>query len=240
MKARALLFVAFIVGLLFLMAFLTRWAQNARLDSERRQLIAQRERVPGSGGISSPSVLVPTPAPRVVLDSLPSATPPPSTPPARPTSLQSVQKLTSPIVPYLSLVSSVEKERQQVWKRWNEGLSPAPTPTPSPSDPPAPPAERLDLLAEAARWDKELVGSLPDSSCLPFHLAYRQYLALERDYMERLMVLRERGELVQLALLQQEREAQLSLLTGRLQGRLREIQLAHPDLPNGLKSFHIQ
>lgn len=240
MKARALLFVAFVVGLLFLMAFLTRWAQNARLDSERRQLIAQREKIPGIGGLSSPRVVAPSPAPQVVPESVPSATLQPAPQPARYTSLQSVQKLTSPVVPYLSLVSSVENERQQVWKRWNEGLSPAPTPTPSPNDPPTRPMERLDLLAEAARWDKELVGSLPDSSCLPFHLAYRQYLAQERDYMERLMLLRERGELVQIALLQEEREAQRSVLTGRLQGRLREIQLAHPDLPNGLKSFHIQ
>lgn len=239
MKARAFFLVVFIVALLLLMGVLTRWASQLRADTAQRQWLAQRGGpLPrGVGGASSrrsvPTPPIPLPAP-VVAPSVPVA---PTAPRETRRTIELVREVAPPVLSYLSLVNLIEKDRHQTWSRWQESLAPQPTPTPSPELPPTPP---LDLLAEAAKWDKRLSGSVPDSSCLPFHLAYQHYLAQERDYIQRLTFYQQQGDSVRLALLQAEEKEQRVLRLARLQGRLREIQLAHPNLPNGLKSFRIE
>lgn len=161
--------------------------------------------------------------------SLPRASPTPVPLPSQRVSVRYVtEKLPTPVASYLNQLITVEGERRQIWYLWQESLTPDSK------------TGSLDFLAEAEKWDKSLrVGEI-DSTCLPFHVAYERFLAEEKAYLKRLVELKENGDLVQLALVQEEAEAQRPLRLARLQGRLREIQLAHPNLPEGLKNFRIE
>jgi hypothetical protein len=141
------------------------------------------------------------------------------------------------VVTYLSQVSRVEQERQRTWQAWWDYLTPpvpvdGPGPTPPPPSPPA-------LFATAAAWDQQLSKSLPDSECLAFHVAYLHYLALEKDYANRLTLLDQAGDRIALAQLQTEMQITLSDAATQVQAKLRTLQHDHPEFSPELQQLYI-
>lgn len=218
MTARTALLIAIVVGFILLLAALSQWARDARWEKERRLLVAQRTQTLPTGSFATP---LPSRIPEGPLA-------PPPLPTPLPVSLRYVtEKLPQPVASYLNQLIVVEGERRQLWSVWNESLAP---------DSKLPP---IDFIDEAEKWDKALRVDEIDSTCLPFHVAYEHFLAQEKDYLKRLVVLQEKGDSAALALLQEEEEAQRPLRLARLQGRLREIQLAYPHLPEKLAKFRM-
>ncbi|MBB6050378.1 hypothetical protein [Armatimonas rosea] len=251
MNPRALVLIAMVVGLFLLLFALVRWGQDLERRSRHRQQLAQQERTSTDRGFfaasvpSNPSVgalsAPPTPGPFRALS------------PAAPAALPRIQvgypapERPSQVVSYLNTISAVERNRQTTWGAWWKFLSP-PQPivtgnatgsnqTQTSASPElAPP----DLMAAAALWDKSLSGSLPDSTCLPFHIAYLHYLALEKDYLRRMTLLQQEGSAGELAALQKEMQETLPAAALRVQAKLRELQHDHPELAPELQKLQVQ
>lgn len=228
--------VAMVVGFLILLLTLVRWGESWRLNQQHRQKLALREGTPSDGR----AFFVPSPLDtrRVTPSPPPVFLVPRASSGIASHTVQLVPFFPSKITLYLTRVRALEQDRQRVWRTWWERIMPPdPPPSPAPNGSPEPPLP--DLIAVAAQWDRKLTGSLPDSTCLPFHIAYRHYLALERDYIERLVFFQAQGDLVACLRVQQEQQEVLRAAARRVQAKLRELQWDHPELSPELKGLQI-
>jgi hypothetical protein len=229
-----------VAGLFLLLLALVRWGESWRLHSQNEQRIALRDDLR-----SSPSQ--PPMASRGLpglVPSLPSSAA--SLAPGRPSGpataplhfVQTQRQVASRVVQYLGNVNTLEHQRLQLWRDWWERAAPqTPTPTPGPDGLLPPTLPVPDLILAAGQWDKALSGSLPDSTCLPFHLAYLHYLALEKDYIQRLVFAQQQGDTAACLRLRDEQAATLSAAAQRVQAKLRDLQREHPELSPELKGL---
>ena len=234
MNARALVLIAMLVGLFLLMAALIRWGESYRLTHAYDQKLAQREGASReSGRFLRASLPGGQTTPRV-LNTLP---PTPFSPPRSLAQVQTPPHLASKMGIYLSTVLSVEQARQRTWKAWWKYLAPPDSPQALEATPP--PLTPIDLFSTAAAWDKPFSKSLPDSECLPFHVAYLRYLALEKDYARRLTLLDQAGERAALLQLQTEMQTTLVEAATQVQAKLRTLQHDHPEFSPELQHLTI-
>lgn len=245
MSPRALVLIAMLLGLFLVLFALVRWGESFSQRQKNRQHLAQRDRLSTTSdsftGIAGGAPTRPVAAPLVA----------PAPNPLRPAAFPSAQSAFAPapsqlgflapskIMRYLTTVGSVEKGRQGLWTEWWGTVLPSNPPTPDPSGNLPPTPLPPDLLQVAGLWDRSLSGSAPDSTCLPFHLAYLGYLALERDYMRRLMLLHQNGAQAELMQLRQEMDTVLSAAARRVQAKLRELQHDHPELSPELRQMEV-
>ncbi|WP_309722452.1 hypothetical protein [Armatimonas sp.] len=243
MNPRILVLIAMLAGLFLLMVALIRWGESYRLHQREQQQLTPRESFRRAPVVSHS----PTPYPGPIQ---------PMSPPARfsqPTTfipvvarrqIASPTLSQTPMMRYLGDVRAIEQDRQRVWQAWSLRLTPTPTETTTSSQTATPEARPTpspgDLMASAAQWDKKLAGKLPDSTCLPFHLAYLRYLALEQDYLQRLTVLAQTSSQQAQQALRSEMEQALAEAAIAVRAKLRDLQHDHPELNNDLSKLQIR
>ena len=243
MNPRILVLTAMLAGLFLLMVALIRWGESYRLHQREQQQLASRESFPHAPVVSHN----PTPYPGPIQPmSPPTRFSPPTTfvPVVAKRQIAYPTLTQTPMMRYLGDVNAIEQDRQRVWQAWSLRLAPTPVevegspltakpdvlPTPSPDD----------LMASAAQWDKKLAGKLPDSTCLPFHLTYLRYLALEKDYLQRLTLLAQTSSQPEQQALRAEMERALAEAAIAVRAKLRDLLHDHLELNPDLKQLQIR